>query len=151
MNAIPLPVRRLPHGHGLPLPQQHTDEAACIDLYAAIPEGPSGDIVLQPGQRATVPTGLAYAIPAGHCGQVWPRSGLAVKHGIDTLAGMVDSDYRGELMVALINHGDAAFTIRRGDRVAQFLIAPYAHVKLVETADLPETNRGTGGFGSTGT
>ena len=145
-DALTLPVKRLPNGLGLPLPQHQTAEAACIDLYAAI----DGELVLQPGQRAPIPTGLSYAIPPGHCGQVWPRSGLAVKQGIAIMAGMIDSDYRGELMVALLNQSDQPFTVKRGDRIAQFLIAPYARVTVTEVETLPDTARGTGGFGSTG-
>lgn len=141
-----LPVFRLPHAADLPLPKHETADAACIDLSAAI----DAEIILQPGQRALVPTGLCFAIPEGFHGQIWPRSGMAAKNGIDVLAGMIDADYRGELKVALINFGDQPFSITRGMRIAQFLIAPYATVTAVEVAELPETTRGTGGFGSTG-
>lgn len=143
---LQLPITRLPHGQGLPLPKHETPGAACIDLIAAI----DADIVMQPGQRALVPTGLCFAIPEGYHGQIWPRSGMAAKNGIDTLAGMIDADYRGELKVALINFGDEPFTITRGQRIAQFLIAPYATVSVIEVTELPETARGDGGFGSTG-
>lgn len=143
---LTLPIKRLPHAEGLPLPQHQTAGAACIDLIAAVDE----TIVLKPGMRAAIPTGLCFAIPTGYHGQIWPRSGLAVKNGIDTLAGMIDCDYRGELKVALINHGQEDFVIERGMRVAQFLIAPYATVAAIEVAELPDTERGAGGFGSTG-
>ena len=122
---------------------------ACAFIAFAHPAG-TDSIVLQPGQRAAIETGLCFAIPEGYCGQIWPRSGLAVKNGVDTLAGMIDCDYRGEVKVALINHGQDAFTIERGMRIAQFLIAPYARVESVEVAVLPDTARGAGGFGSTG-
>lgn len=145
-SPLQLPVLRLPHAEGLPLPKHETTSAACIDLIAAI----DADIVLKTGERTLVPTGLCFAIPEGYHGQIWPRSGMAVKNGIDTLAGMIDSDYRGELKVALINFGTEPFTITRGMRVAQFLIAPYATVAAVEVAELPTTERGVGGFGSTG-
>ncbi len=141
-----LPITRLPHADGLPLPKHETDGAACIDLIAACIE----DMVMQPGERVGVPTGLCFAIPPGYHGQVWGRSGLAFKNGIAILGGMVDCDYRGEIKVALINHGQEAFTISRGMRVAQFLIAPYARVQTIEVAELPATARGESGFGSTG-
>lgn len=141
-----LPVMRLPHAEGLPLPKHETTGAACIDLIAAINE----DIILNTGERALVPTGLCFAIPEGFHGQIWPRSGMAAKHGIDTLAGMIDADYRGELKVALINFGADAFTITRGMRIAQFLIAPYATVQTIAVTELPTTGRNAGGFGSTG-
>lgn len=145
-QPLTVPVIRLPHAEGLPLPKHETAGAACIDLIAAI----DADIVLRTGERALVPTGLCFAIPTGYHGQIWPRSGMAAKNGIDTLAGMIDADYRGELKVALINFGAEPFTITRGMRVAQFLIAPYATVTTVEVTELPSTDRGEGGFGSTG-
>ena len=144
---LTMPVKRLPHAADLPLPTYQTEHAACIDLMAAIG---SDEIVMKPGQRVMVPTGMAFAIPEGHHGQIWPRSGFAAKQGIDTMAGMIDCDYRGELKVVLMNHGTEDFTITHGMRIAQFLIAPYAHATTVEVSELPETNRGAGGFGSTG-
>ena len=145
-NPLPLPVKRLPHAEGLPLPAYQTDSAACIDLIAAI----DADLILEPGRHTGVPTGMCFAIPDGYHGQIWGRSGLAFKHGIAILGGMIDSDYRGEIKVMLINHGEEPFMIKRGDRIAQFLIAPYAHAHLMELDSLPETNRGESGFGSTG-
>lgn len=145
-QSLQLPIQRLPHAEGLPLPKHETPGAACIDLIAAITE----DVTLKAGERYLVPTGLCFAIPEGYHGQIWPRSGMAAKQGIDTLAGMIDADYRGELKVALINFGAEPFTITRGMRVAQFLIAPYATVAAVEVVELPSTQRGDGGFGSTG-
>ncbi|MGE3771011.1 MAG: dUTP diphosphatase [Bdellovibrionales bacterium] len=145
-NKVTLKIKRLPHSAGLPLPAHQTPAAACIDLICAI----EGEKVLQPGERYAFPTGLCFAIPDGYHGQVWPRSGLAVKNGIDTMAGMIDSDYRGELLVALVNHSKEPFTFTRGMRMAQFLIAPYAHNTVVEVEELGDTDRGAGGFGSTG-
>jgi dUTP diphosphatase len=105
---------------------------------------------IPPGGRAAVATGVRLAIPPGHVGLVWPRSGLAVRHGVDTLAGVIDSDYRGEVKVVLVNHGDAPFAIAAGDRIAQLLVQPVARATFVLRADLTETERGGGGFGSTG-
>jgi dUTP pyrophosphatase len=143
-------VVRLPHGADLPLPAYETAHAAGMDLRAAVPE--SDPLVLQPGDRHAVPTGLAMAIPRGFEGQVRPRSGLALRHGVTCLnsPGTIDADYRGEVKVILINHGPEAFTIRRGDRIAQLLIAPVAQATWRETGSLDETARGQGGFGSTG-
>lgn len=145
-QPLQLAVVRLPHAEGLPLPKHETPGAACIDLIAAT----DTDIVLATGERAVVPTGLCFAIPEGYHGQIWPRSGMAAKNGIDTLAGMIDADYRGEVKVALINFGAEPFTVTRGMRIAQFLIAPYASVTPIEVTELPSTGRGDGGFGSTG-
>lgn len=145
-NSFTLQIKRLSHAEGLPLPTHHTDHAACIDMIAALAE----DMILQPGQRAMVPTGMCMAIPEGYCGQIWPRSGFAAKQGIDILAGMIDSDYRGELKIVMINHGDEAFTISHGMRIAQMQICPYLRVTTTEVSELPESTRGTGGFGSTG-
>lgn len=144
-----LPVRRLEHGKDLPLPHYETAGSAGFDLKAAI----AGQIVLQPGERALVPTGLSVAVPPGFEGQVRPRSGLAAKHGITVLnaPGTVDSDYRGEIGVVLINLGAEPFTLRRGERIAQMLIMPVIQVELDEHDALDETVRGAGGFGSTGT
>ena len=140
----------LAHGAGLPLPTRQTAGAAGMDLVAALPAG--GDIVLAPGQRALVPCGFAMALPQGYEAQVRPRSGLAVKYGVTVLnaPGTVDADYRGEVMVPLINLGQDDFVVRRGDRIAQMVVAPVsaAMFRLEETLD--DTDRGSKGFGSTG-
>jgi dUTP pyrophosphatase len=143
-------VKRLPHGEGLPLPAYETANAAGMDLRAAVPEGEP--LTLRPGDRHAVPTGLAMAIPPGFEGQVRPRSGLAFRHGVTCLnsPGTVDADYRGEVMVILVNLGPEAFIVRRGDRIAQLLIAPVVQATWRETDTLEETARGEGGFGSTG-
>jgi dUTP pyrophosphatase len=125
------------------LPEYATDGAAGADLRAA------ESVTLPPGARAAVPTGISVEIPPGHAGLVWPRSGLAVRHGLDTLAGVIDSDYRGEVKVVLVNHGQEAVTIAKGDRIAQLVLQPVARARFVR-ADLAPTARGTGGFGSTG-
>jgi dUTP pyrophosphatase len=145
-----VPIMRLPHGEGLPLPAYETAQAAGMDLRAAVPDGEP--LVLRPGDRFPVPTGLAFALPNGFEGQVRPRSGLAFKHGVTCLnsPGTVDADYRGEVKVILVNHGPEDFTIRRGDRIAQLVIAPVVQATWTEVADLDETVRGAGGFGSTG-
>ena len=148
--AIKIEIRQWPHGEGLPLPQYQSAYAAGLDLLAAVPE--DTPLILAPGQRALVPTGLSIALPAGYEAQVRPRSGLAAKHGVTVLnaPGTVDADYRGEIGVLLINHGDAPFTIRRGERIAQMVIASVARAELVAAVTLTETERGGGGFGSTG-
>ena len=143
-------IVRLPHNADLPLPAYETAGAAGMDLRAAV----SGDeaLVLSPGTRAAVPTGLAFALPGGFEAQVRPRSGLALKAGV-TVAnapGTIDADYRGELKVLLINHGAEDFVIRRGDRIAQLVIAPVVQAAWCEVENLDATDRGTGGFGSTG-
>jgi dUTP pyrophosphatase len=145
-NSIPVCVKRLPHGEGLELPTYATDGAAGMDVLAA------EDVVLAPGARHAVATGLSLAIPAGFEIQVRPRSGLALKHGITVpnTPGTIDSDYRGELKVILINHGSGDFAIRRGDRVAQLVLAPVVRASWLEVDELDETSRGEGGFGSTG-
>jgi dUTP pyrophosphatase len=145
-----IPIRRLPHAEGLPLPAYETGGAAGMDLRAAVAD--DAPLVLKPGARDMVPTGLAFAVPAGFEAQVRPRSGLAAKAGITCLntPGTIDSDYRGEVKVILINLGPEDFTIRRGDRIAQLVIAPVAKATWQEVADLDETSRGAGGFGSTG-
>ncbi len=139
---------RLPHGADIALPAYETDGAAGMDLRAAV-EAPT---VLEPGKRALVPTGFVFEIPHGYEGQVRPRSGLAFKHGITCLntPGTVDSDYRGEVKVLLVNLGEEAFTVERGMRIAQMVIAPVTQVAVNEAAQASETARGTGGFGSTG-
>jgi dUTP pyrophosphatase len=143
-------VTRLPHGADLPLPVYETAHAAGMDLRAAVPA--DAPLTLQPGERHAVPTGLAMAIPPGFEGQVRPRSGLALRHGVTCLnsPGTVDADYRGEVKVILINHGPDDFIVRRGDRIAQLLIAPVVQAGWRETDALDDTARGEGGFGSTG-
>ena len=148
--AVKVEIRQLPHGEGLALPAYQSAHAAGLDLLAAVPEG--SPLILSPGQRALVPTGLTIALPPGHEAQVRPRSGLASKHGVTVLnaPGTVDADYRGEISVLLINHGEAPFTIRRGERIAQMVIAAVVRAELVPAVSLSETGRGSGGFGSTG-
>ncbi|MBX7501565.1 dUTP diphosphatase [Qipengyuania sp. YG27] len=145
-DRIGVQVKRLPHGEGLALPAYATGGAAGMDVLAA------EDVTLAPGQRHAVATGLALAIPQGYEIQVRPRSGLALKHGITVpnTPGTIDSDYRGELKVILINHGAGDFTIARGDRVAQLVLAPVTQAAWDEVDELDETTRGAGGFGSTG-
>jgi len=145
-----VPITRLPHAQGLPLPAYETAQAAGMDLRAAVPD--DEPLVLRPGDRFAVPTGLAFALPAGFEGQVRPRSGLAFKNGVTCLntPGTIDADYRGEVKVILINHGPEDFTIRRGDRIAQLVIAPVVQARWAEVDSLDETARGAGGFGSTG-
>jgi dUTP pyrophosphatase len=141
---------RLENGAGLPLPQPQTPLAAGLDLPAAIPD--DAPLTLQPGERALVPTGFAMALPPGFEGQVRPRSGLAVKHGVTVLnaPGTIDADYRGEVKVPIINLGTEPFTIVRAMRIAQLIIAPVVQPATVEVDALDETERGAGGFGSTG-
>ena len=145
-----VPITRLPHGEGLPLPTYETAQAAGMDLRAAVPD--DEPLTLRPGSRFPVPTGLAFALPPGFEGQVRPRSGLAFKYGVTCLnsPGTVDADYRGEVKVILINHGEEDFTIRRGERIAQLVIAPVVQAVWSEVASLEDTARGAGGFGSTG-
>ena len=143
-----VPVKRLAHGANLELPTYATMDSAGIDLRAALEDY----ISLLPGGRALIPTGISLALPSGYEGQVRPRSSLALKHGVTILnsPGTVDADYRGELKVLLINHGDQPFTLRRGERMAQLVIAPTTKVSLQEASHLPDSDRGKGGFGSTG-
>jgi dUTP pyrophosphatase len=143
-------VLRLPHGRGLPLPRYETEGAAGLDLRAAV--GEAEPIEIPPGGRALVPTGLALALPPGLEGQVRPRSGLALRHGVTVLntPGTIDSDYRGELQVLLINHGDQTFSVTRGLRIAQLVISRAEVITLHEADSLLATRRATGGFGSTG-
>ena len=140
----------LPHGEGIDPPAQQTEDAAGADLRAAL--APDVVMTLLPGRYDRVPCGFAMALPRGYEAQVRPRSGLAAKHGVTVLnaPGTIDADYRGEVMVILINHGDTAFEIRRGDRIAQMVVAPVTPVRFTVTTDLDATARGTGGFGSTG-
>jgi dUTP pyrophosphatase len=148
MSAIPVGVTILPHGAGLPLPAYATASSAGLDLAAAIAE----DVVLAPGERRAVPTGLAIALPDGYEAQVRPRSGLALNYGVTVLnsPGTIDADYRGEIRVILVNLGAEPVTLTRGQRIAQLVLAPVARLAWQEAAELPESERGTGGFGSTG-
>ncbi|HWL03761.1 MAG TPA: dUTP diphosphatase [Xanthobacteraceae bacterium] len=145
-----LRIKRLPHAEGLPLPAYQTADAAGMDLLAAVPA--DAPLVLPPGGHALVPTGLAIALPPGTEAQVRPRSGLAAKNAVTVLnaPGTVDADYRGEVQVILINHGAAPFAVERGMRIAQMIIAPVLQVAPAEVAELDATERGAGGFGSTG-
>ena len=147
---VTIEIHQLPHGEGLPLPAYQSAHAAGLDLLAAVPT--DAPLILSPGQYALVPTGLAIALPEGFEAQVRPRSGLAAKHGVTVLnaPGTVDADYRGEISVILINHGSAPFTIARGERIAQMVIAQVANAELVPVVSLAPTGRGGGGFGSTG-
>ncbi len=148
--TVTLALRRLPHGQGLALPAYETEGAAGMDLRAAVPE--DAPVTLRPGERQMIPTGLSMAIPPGYELQVRPRSGLAAKHGLTCLnsPGTVDSDYRGELKVILINLGAEPFVVQRGERIAQMVVAPVTRGVFEEVEVLPETARGEGGFGSTG-
>jgi dUTP pyrophosphatase len=148
--TVKVEIRQLPHAEGLALPAYQSADAAGLDLVAAVPE--NAPLVLSPGKHAMVPTGLAIALPPGFEAQVRPRSGLAAKHAVTVLnsPGTIDADYRGEISVILINHGEAPFTIRRGERVAQMVIAPVVQAELVVASALSTTDRGGGGFGSTG-
>ena len=148
--TIEIGIQRLPHAEGLALPAYQTADAAGFDLVAALPEGEP--LVLAPLARALVPTGLVFEIPVGHEGQVRPRSGLALKHGVTVLnsPGTIDADYRGEVKVILVNLGAEPFTVRRGERIAQFVAAKLTRARLVVVASVGETGRGAGGFGSTG-
>lgn len=143
-------VRRLPHAAGLPLPAYQTPDAAGLDLIAALEDG--APLTIEPGARAFIPTGLQIALPRGAEAQVRPRSGLAAKHGVTVLnsPGTIDADYRGEISVILINLGTSPAIVRRGDRIAQLIVAPVMRATLVEAASLDATKRGAGGFGSTG-
>jgi dUTP pyrophosphatase len=148
--SLRVDIQQLPHGMGLPLPAYQTAHAAGLDLSAAVPE--EAPVPLAPGQHAMIPTGLSIALPADHEAQVRPRSGLAAKHSVTVLnaPGTIDADYRGEICVLLINHGSETFLVRRGERIAQMVIAPVSRVELVPISLLSTTDRGSGGFGSTG-
>lgn len=148
--TVDVPVQILPHGAGLPLPAYATAGSAGLDLIAALPEGEP--LMLAPMARTAVPTGLCLALPEGYEGQVRPRSGLALKNGLTVLnaPGTVDADYRGEVKVLLINLSDSPVMLERGQRIAQLVVAPVARIQLIESSDLNETTRGSGGFGSTG-
>ncbi len=148
MSPLSVPLQRLPHGRELPVPAYATDQAAGLDLLAAVTDR----LEIAPGARQLVPTGISIALPAGYEAQIRPRSGLAIKHGVTLLnsPGTIDADYRGEIGVILINHGAAPFVIARGDRIAQLVIAPVSRLAWQEVAELPTSARGQGGFGSTG-
>lgn len=148
MPEFILRVELLPNAQNLPLPAYMSEQAAGMDLCAAVEE----QVTLAPGEHALVPTGIRVALPAGYEAQVRPRSGLATKHGVTVLntPGTVDADYRGEVCVILINHGKEPFAIRRGDRIAQMVICPVARVTVQQVETLGETGRGAGGFGHTG-
>lgn len=151
MTAAPrIAVKRLAHAVGLPLPAYETSDAAGMDLRCAAPE--EEPIVLRPGERIAAPTGLCIAVPSGFEGQVRPRSGVALRDGVTCLntPGTIDADYRGEVKVILINLGQSDVLIRRGDRIAQLVIAPVVRASWTEVEDLDATARGAGGFGSTG-
>ncbi len=148
MKTLFIAVRKLPHGQDLDLPARATTHAAGVDLRAAVAD----ELIIEPGDQALIPTGIKIALPEGFEAQVRPRSGLAVKHGVTVLnaPGTIDADYRGEVMVILINHGAKPFRVSRGMRIAQMVVAPIAAVAWEEVARLPETARGDGGCGSTG-
>jgi len=145
-----LRILRLPHAADLPLPAYQTERAAGLDLLAAVPAG--APVTIAPGERATIPTGIAVALPPGHEGQIRPRSGIALRHGVTVLnsPGTIDADYRGEIQVILVNLGQESFEILRGTRIAQMVIAPIIQAKVVESDGLDATGRKSGGFGSTG-
>jgi dUTP pyrophosphatase len=148
MKSLIVPLKRLDHGEGLDLPSYATADSAGMDLLAAVEDA----VVLAPGERRLIPSGIAIALPAGTEAQVRPRSGLALKHGITVLntPGTIDADYRGEVGVILINLGEHPFTIERGSRIAQMVIAPFVQVRWQQCEDLEDSERGVGGFGSTG-
>jgi dUTP pyrophosphatase len=143
-------IMRMPHGLDLPLPSYQSEGAAGLDLYAAVPA--DKPITIGPGERASIPTGIAIALQTGTEGQVRPRSGLASRSGVTVLnaPGTIDSDYRGEIQVLLVNFGNQAFSVGRGMRIAQLVVAPVLHSQLVEVDNLKKTDRGASGFGSTG-
>ena len=149
-GALELPICRLPHGMDLALPAYGSAGSAGLDLLAAIDAG--AEVALAPGERLLMPCGISIALPEGYEAQVRPRSGLALKHGLSILnsPGTIDSDYRGEIGVILVNHGQEAFVLKRGMRIAQMVIAPVMRAALMEVQSLPESARGAGGFGSTG-
>lgn len=151
MSKIEVRIMRLPHAADLPLPAYQSEHAAGLDLVAAVPAG--APLILAPGQRAAIPTGIVIAIPPGAEGQVRPRSGLALRHGVTVLnsPGTVDADYRGEVHVILANFGPDPFQVERGARIAQLVLAATLQAVICEVANLDETTRGVGGFGSTGT
>jgi dUTP pyrophosphatase len=147
-TTLQVALKILPHGSGLPLPSHATIDSAGVDLAAAVTD----DLALAPGKRAAVPTGIAIALPRGYEAQIRPRSGLALRHGITVLnsPGTIDADYRGEISIVLINHGEETVIVTRGQRIAQLVVAPVMRVAWREVADLPDSHRGAGGYGSTG-
>jgi len=149
MSAVAVDIMRLPHGADLPLPDYATPDSAGVDLLAAV----EADVTLAPGERKLIPTGIALSLPRGHEAQVRPRSGLALKNGITLLntPGTIDADYRGEIGVILANLGQESFTVERGMRIAQMVVAPVSQVAWNPVESLDESERGAGGFGSTGT
>lgn len=149
--SVTLILNPLPHFEGLSIPAYETPDAAGVDLAAAV--GEDEPVILLPGERALIPTGLAMEIPQGFEAQIRPRSGLAIKHGITALnsPGTIDADYRGEVKIILINHGSEPFVIERGMRIAQMVVAPVIQASFMISANLSQTRRGAGGFGSTGT
>jgi len=151
VTTLEVRLMRLPHAAGLALPAYQSALAAGLDLMAAVPE--DAPVVIAPGARAMIPTGICIALPLGYEGQVRPRSGLAIRHGITVLnaPGTVDADYRGEIHVILVNLGHDSFTVERGTRIAQLVVATTVQIKICESAKLDETTRGVAGFGSTGT
>ncbi len=148
MQKVTVSIKRRPECADIPLPSYETDGSVGMDLAAAV----DGEVVIGPGERTLVPCGFFMALPQGYEAQVRPRSGLAVKHGISLVntPGTIDSDYRGEVKVPVINHGAEPFTLRRGMRIAQMVVMPVPHVEFVEVDELPATERGEGGFGHTG-
>ncbi|MBV8652337.1 MAG: dUTP diphosphatase [Alphaproteobacteria bacterium] len=147
-TTLHVALKILPHGNGLPLPSHATMDSAGVDLAAAVTD----DLTLAPGKRAAVPTGIPIALPPGYEAQIRPRSGLALRHGITVLnsPGTIDADYRGEISIVLINHGEETVTLTRGQRIAQLVVAPVMRVAWREVTDLPDSHRGAGGYGSTG-
>jgi len=148
VKTVDIQIKKLPGSEDLPLPRYMTPHAAGMDLYAAVTD----DIILAPGERALVPSGIAIALPEGHGAQIRPRSGLAIKHGITLLnaPGTIDADYRGEIKIIMANLGHESFTICRGERIAQMVVAPVVTAALNAVETLPETERSSGGFGHTG-
>ncbi len=148
-NAVKVKIYKEPGTEDIPLPEYQTEDSAGMDLHAVINE----DIILMPGERKLIPTGIRIALPQGYEAQIRPRSGLAIKHGIGmpNSPGTIDSDYRGEICVILINWGQEPFQIKRGDRIAQMIVAPVSRVQWIPVTELPTSNRGPGGFGHTGT
>jgi dUTP diphosphatase len=150
MTGVVVRLLRLPHGEGLPLPTYHSEHAAGLDVVAGVPA--DAPVMLAPGARALIPTGFALELPPGFEAQLRPRSGLALKSGVTILnsPGTIDADYRGEVKVLLVNLGSEPFTVRRGERVAQLVVARVEHVRIEPVSELGGTTRGEGGFGSTG-
>ena len=151
MNKVQVRIMRLPHAADLPLPAYQSAHAAGLDLVAAVPAG--APLIIAPGRRAAIPTGLAFALPQGVEGQIRPRSGLALRHGVTRLKrpGTIDADYRGEVHVILANFGEEMFPVARGARIAQLVLSATVQASICEVSSLDETRRGVGGFGSTGT